>query len=147
MRVKGFTYWERPSSSETRRSSSSTYVRAVEGVVELVPLEDVVVRPRLVAGAVLWVDRPPNGPDRALAPLDPDHDPFLGAVVHARDPALSESSRRRSSPDPITIKPVGRLSQFFRNPFAFLFERSSQEDRLAAYVIGSTTVVVRSTRS
>jgi hypothetical protein len=30
---------------------------------------------------------------------------------------------------------VGRLSQFFRNPFSFLFERSSQEDRLAAYVI------------
>jgi hypothetical protein len=30
---------------------------------------------------------------------------------------------------------VGRLAQFFRNPFSFLFERSSQEDRLAAYVI------------
>jgi hypothetical protein len=30
---------------------------------------------------------------------------------------------------------VARLSQFFRNPFAFLFERSTQEDRLAAYVI------------
>lgn len=32
-------------------------------------------------------------------------------------------------------RPVGRLSQLFRNPFAFLFERSSQEDRLASYVI------------
>jgi hypothetical protein len=30
---------------------------------------------------------------------------------------------------------VGKLSQFFRNPLSFLFERSSQEDRLAAYVI------------
>jgi hypothetical protein len=30
---------------------------------------------------------------------------------------------------------VGKLSQLFRNPLAFLFERSSQEDRLAAYVI------------
>jgi hypothetical protein len=30
---------------------------------------------------------------------------------------------------------VGRLSQLFRNPFAFLFERSSQEDRLAAYIL------------
>jgi hypothetical protein len=30
---------------------------------------------------------------------------------------------------------VGRLSQLFRNPFAFLFERSSQDDRLAAYVL------------
>jgi hypothetical protein len=32
-------------------------------------------------------------------------------------------------------KRVGRFSQLFRNPFSFLFERSSQEDRLAAYVI------------
>ena len=30
---------------------------------------------------------------------------------------------------------MARLSQFFRNPFSFLFERSSQEDRLAAYVM------------
>jgi len=30
---------------------------------------------------------------------------------------------------------VGRLSKFFRNPFAMLFARSSREDRLAAYVI------------
>jgi hypothetical protein len=30
---------------------------------------------------------------------------------------------------------VGKLSQLFRNPLSFLFERSSQEDRLAAYVI------------
>ena len=27
------------------------------------------------------------------------------------------------------------MSQLLRNPFSFLFERSSQEDRLAAYVI------------
>jgi hypothetical protein len=30
---------------------------------------------------------------------------------------------------------MGRLSDIFRNPFSFLFTRSSQEDRLAAYVI------------
>ena len=30
---------------------------------------------------------------------------------------------------------MGKLSQLLRNPFSFLFERSSQEDRLAAYVI------------
>jgi hypothetical protein len=30
---------------------------------------------------------------------------------------------------------VSRLSELFRNPFSFLFERSSQEDRLAAYVL------------
>jgi hypothetical protein len=30
---------------------------------------------------------------------------------------------------------VGRLSDLLRNPFSFLFSRSSQEERLAAYVI------------
>lgn len=30
---------------------------------------------------------------------------------------------------------VARLSQIFRNPFSFLFARSGQDDRLAAYVI------------
>ena len=30
---------------------------------------------------------------------------------------------------------MGRLSDFFRSPFSFLFTRSSAEDRLAAYVI------------
>jgi hypothetical protein len=30
---------------------------------------------------------------------------------------------------------ASRLGEFVRNPFAFLFTRSSQEDRLAAYVI------------
>ena len=28
-----------------------------------------------------------------------------------------------------------KLSELFRNPFSFLFARSSQEDRLAAYLI------------
>jgi hypothetical protein len=30
---------------------------------------------------------------------------------------------------------MGRLADIFRNPFSFLFTRSSQEDRLATYVI------------
>ena len=30
---------------------------------------------------------------------------------------------------------ASRLSSFLRNPFSFLFARSSQEERLAAYVI------------
>ncbi|MDQ2910067.1 MAG: hypothetical protein M3R26_06720 [Actinomycetota bacterium] len=30
---------------------------------------------------------------------------------------------------------MARLSSFMRNPFSFLFARSSQEERLAAYVI------------
>jgi hypothetical protein len=30
---------------------------------------------------------------------------------------------------------ASRLSSFLRNPFSFLFARSSQEERLAAYVV------------
>jgi hypothetical protein len=30
---------------------------------------------------------------------------------------------------------VLRLSSFFRNPFSFLFARSSKEERIAAYVV------------
>jgi hypothetical protein len=30
---------------------------------------------------------------------------------------------------------MGRLANFFSNPFSFLFTRSSEEDRLATYVI------------
>ncbi len=30
---------------------------------------------------------------------------------------------------------MARLSEIFRNPFSFLFTRSSQEERLAAYVV------------
>jgi len=33
------------------------------------------------------------------------------------------------------IKTVVRLSSFLRNPFSFLFARSSQDERLSAYVI------------
>ena len=30
---------------------------------------------------------------------------------------------------------MARLAEFFKSPFSFLFTRSSQEDRVAAYVI------------
>ena len=30
---------------------------------------------------------------------------------------------------------MGKLANVFRNPFSFLFARSSQEDRVATYVI------------
>jgi hypothetical protein len=50
---------------------------------------------------VLRVHGPAHGPDGSFPPFDPDHDAFLGsAVVDTRDPALSESTRRRSSPHP-----------------------------------------------
>jgi hypothetical protein len=53
------------------------------------------------------------------------------------DDPLGEPHRPRSllHPGKDTIAPVGRLSKFFRNPFASLFSGSSREDQLAAYVI------------
>jgi len=84
----------------------------------------------------LRVDRASHRPHGAFAPFDPHQHTLLDStVVDAGDPALREATRGRSSPHCVYDKAVGRLSQFFRNPFSFLFERSSQEDRLAAYVI------------
>jgi hypothetical protein len=108
----------------------------VERVVELVALEHVVVLSRLVCRSMLRVDGTPDSPDGPFSALDPHDDAFFGApVVDTGDRALGEPTGRRSSPHWVYDRGVGRLSQFFRNPFSFLFERSSHEDRLAAYVI------------
>ena len=76
--------------------------------------------------------------ERAGPALDPDHDLLLDtAVVHTGEDALGEASgpigALHAGKD--TIAPVARLGDIFRNPFSFLFSRSSQEERLAAYVI------------
>src|SRR5262249_56773468 len=47
-------------------------VRALERVVELVPLEDVVVRPRRIGRSQMRIDRAPDRPDRSFLALDPD---------------------------------------------------------------------------
>src|SRR5439155_13620845 len=80
-------------------------VRALEGVLELVALEDVVIGVRLLAAPVLRIDGAADCPDRARLALDPDHhalldsgviDPFEHALcedrarfrpLHARDPS------------------------------------------------------------
>src|SRR4029079_15775357 len=59
-----------------RRVVLEVLVRPFERVRELVAFEDVVVASRLVAGAVLRVDRAADGPLRARKPLDPDHHPL-----------------------------------------------------------------------
>jgi hypothetical protein len=111
-------------------------VRLFERVLQLVALEDEIVAPRLVAAAVLRVDRTPHGPERPFPPLDPDDDPFLDpTIVEAADRPLREPAGCGPPPHRVYDKRVGRFSQLLRNPFSFLFERSSQEDRLAAYVI------------
>src|SRR5215203_1338409 len=52
-------------------------VRLLEDVLELVPLEDVIVASRLVARPILRVHRAPDGPSPALHALDPDDDALL----------------------------------------------------------------------
>ena len=113
-------------------------VRRFERVLQLVTLEQIVVSPRRVARPVLGVDRAPDRPHGALAPLDPDHDPLVRSVlVHAVEGALGEPRRRRlgAHRGKDTIARVAKLSEFFRNPFSFLFARSSNEERVAAYII------------
>jgi hypothetical protein len=109
----------------------------LERILELVALEDVVVGPGLVRGAVLGVDRTPHGPERPSPPLDPHDDALVAAlVVESTDLSLREPPGSRPPPHGgLRYGLVASLSQFLRNPLAFLFERPSQEDRLAAYVI------------
>jgi hypothetical protein len=112
-------------------------VRGLQAVVELEALEHVVVGPRRIAGAVLGVDRTAHGPDGARLPLDPEDDMLVDpGVVDAAQDTLGETPRGvELLHERNIIAPVGRLADVFRNPFSFLFQRSSQEERLAAYVI------------
>ena len=120
-------------------------VRLLERVAELVALEDVVVGTRLVARAVLRVHGPPDGPQGSGTAFDPDHDPLGGPdVVDAVKNALGEdrggliAPHRDQSIAPTCLYDRGAmvdLASLFRNPFSFLFARSSSEERVAAYVI------------
>ncbi len=114
------------------------FVGSFERVVELEALEEVVALPRLVGGALLQVDRPADGPDRALLALDPDHDRLCGAgIVDPVDDPLGEAALRRFPPHggKDTIVSMQRLATLLRSPFSFLFAGSSTEERVAAYVI------------
>ena len=64
-------------------------VNVLEGVLELVALEDDVLGTWLVRFAQVRVHRPAHCPDRTRAALDPEEDPLLLAhVVHADEHAL-----------------------------------------------------------
>ena len=68
-------------------------VRDLEGVVELVPLEHVVVAPRLVGVSMLGVDDAADRPHGPRFPLDPDDDPLFGAgVVDSGEDALRKAA-------------------------------------------------------
>src|SRR5262245_39596129 len=75
-------------------------VRPLEGVVELVALEHVLVGPRLVRVAQLRVHRPAHRPDGALLALDPDDDVLLvPRVVDPDQCALGETILSRPAAD------------------------------------------------
>jgi hypothetical protein len=84
------------------------------------------------------VDGAAHRPQGTLPPLDPHHDAlFRTVLVHAVQRALGEPRRRRVGAHrrKDTIARVAKVSELFRNPFSFLFARSSHEERVAAYVI------------
>src|SRR4051794_7970863 len=111
-------------------------VRVLQRIVELVALEDVLVRARLVGVAQVGVHGTAHGPDGAGLSLDPDDDPlFVSRVVDTRQIALAKRPAFELRRIGQEYDLVTRLSDLFRNVFSFLSVRSSKEERVAAYVI------------
>jgi hypothetical protein len=108
-------------------------VRRIERVAELVALKEVVVPARLAARAVLGVDGAADGPERPRLALDPDHDALLASgIVDPAEHALCAAPLGSLTTHPMRIQSPAMA---FRNLFSFLFQRSSAEERVAAYVI------------
>ena len=110
----------------------------LQRVLELVPLEDVVVVPRLVVVALVWIHGAPDCPHRTGFALDPDDDALVatGVVDSMEHPLREPPAVGRDLHDTdYTIDLVQRLGSFLRNPFSFLFARSSAEENVAAYVL------------
>lgn len=111
-------------------------VRTFERVLELVPLEDVVVATRRVRSAVMRIDGAANGPNRASLALDPDDDAFLVTdVVDPMELPLREPAAVGLHEADYTIDRVLKVASFLRNPFSFLFARSRTEEAVVAYVL------------
>jgi hypothetical protein len=99
-----------------------------------VALEKVVVPPRLVAAAMLRVHRASHRPEGSLLPLEPDHDPLLAPrVVEPTEHPLGAAAVARLTAHG-NEDTIGR-SMALGRIFSFLFQRSSAEERVAAYVI------------
>jgi hypothetical protein len=109
-------------------------VGPLERVLELVSLEDHVVRARLFRIAEMRIDGPPDHPDRPCPTLEPDCDPLLLAcVVDPEEPALRIPAFPRVSSHAAGIQ--SRSLSAFKNLFSFLFQRSPAEEHVARYVI------------
>jgi hypothetical protein len=110
----------------------------LERVDELVALEDVVTGFLELSVPEMWVDDAADGPDCAGLPLDPDQDRLLATCVvdsvehPLREPAAVGGDLHDFD---YTIGPVAtRFGSLIRNPFSFLFTRSSAEEQVVAYL-------------
>jgi hypothetical protein len=110
-------------------------IRLFECVLELVAFEDHVAGLGGLAIAQLRIDDPPDRPERSGPAFDPDQDPLLvpGIVDPVEQPLREPATVGRGlhSPD-YTIVLVAQLG--IRNPFSFLFARSSKEEQVVAYI-------------
>ena len=112
-------------------------IRLVERVLELVPLEDVVLGARRLAVSLLRVHRTADRPHGAGLPLDPEDDVLLvSGVIEPSEHPLREPAAvgRDLHWFDYTIAPMAKLGSFFRNPFSFLFTRTSMEEQVIAYL-------------
>jgi hypothetical protein len=109
-------------------------VRALERILELVPLEDRDVGAGLARVAQVRIHGAADDPERSGTPLDPDDDPLLLAdVVDADEHTLRipDVAGARSHAPGIQSRSVTA----FKNLFSFLFQRSSAEEHVARYVV------------
>ena len=133
LRVNGFTFPSAPSSSSTRTSSSSAPFAASSASLELVALEEVVVPAWLGARTVLRVDRPADRPHGPLPSVRPRSRPAPRDRRRRLRAARAPRSGRRTCCDAWKEDTIAAMA--FRDLFSFLFQRSSAEERVAAYVI------------
>jgi hypothetical protein len=83
---------------------------------------------------VLGIDRATDRPERAFLALEPDHDPLLAPCVV--EPLQSPLGAPAVGADPAHLTGgYNRAAMAFRNLFSFLSQRSSADERVAAYVI------------
>jgi hypothetical protein len=113
-------------------------VRLLQRIPELVTLEDVLAGLHKLPVPEMGVDDTADCPDCAGLPLDPDHDRLLATCVvdsvehPLREPAAVGGDLHDFD---YTIVPVAtRFGNLFRNPFSFLFTRSSAEEQVVAYL-------------
>jgi len=112
-------------------------VRLLERVDQLEAFEDVVVASRVASVPLLGVHGAADSPERACLSLDPDDDVLLvpGVVDPSEHPLREPPAVGRDLHcSDYTIVHVLKLAGFLRNPFSFLFAKTSMEEQVIAYL-------------